>query len=215
MPLSMTAIPRLHAMVFGLLATAAAASAQTPLVTASANMWAHGTTLNVFGGATGTPGDSGAVAGGAFGWELTPRFALEGTGSWLDWGRGAHGFAAAMTARTALLTPRPYVPFLAGGIGLYRASFDRFDATMPGFYRRRMMNGPGPGVTATFTDPTLVGGGGVDVFLSRHWTIRPEVMAAFVMRDSNHFVVTTGVVRLGYHFEDHPVTPRAGTGLTR
>jgi hypothetical protein len=32
----------------------------------------------------------------------------------------------------------PFVPFLAGGVGLYQASFDRFDPTMPGFYHRRM-----------------------------------------------------------------------------
>jgi hypothetical protein len=45
------------------------------------------------------------------------------------------------------------------------------------------------------------------MFINRHWTLRPEVVATVVMRDSRNFVVTTGAVRLAYHFEDHPVTP--------
>ena len=65
----------------------------------------------------------------------------------------------------------------------------------------------GLGSRITFTDPSLVGGGGFDMFVSRHWTIRPEILGTVVLRDSRTFVVTTGAVRLGYHFEDHPVTP--------
>jgi len=61
--------------------------------------------------------------------------------------------------------------------------------------------------TMTFNDPSLVGGGGVEMFVSRHWAVRPEILATVVLRDSRNFVVTTGAVRLGYHFEDHPVTP--------
>jgi hypothetical protein len=110
-------------------------------------------------------------------------------------------------------TARPFVPFLAAGIGLYHATFNRLDAGMPTFYRRRMMSMPTPSTTATFTDPSLTGGGGITMFLSRHWSLRPEVMATVVMRDSRSFVVTTGAVRLGYHFEDHPITPRAHAGV--
>ena len=53
------------------------------------------------------------------------------------------------------------------------------------------------------------------MFVSRHWTIRPEVIAALVIRDSRSFVVTTGAVRLAYHFEEHPITPSAHTGRAR
>jgi hypothetical protein len=180
------------------------------------NMWSHGTTLNVFGGAAAISGDRAAVGGGALGWEFKPWIGLEGTGAWLDWGQRAHGFTAAMTARVSMLTPHLLVPFVAGGVGLYHASFNQFDGTMPGFYRRRMMGvAPQPGQTMTFTDPSLLAGGGLNVFVNRHWTIRPEVMANVVLRDSRSFVVTTGVVRLAYHFEDHVVTPRAGTGRPR
>jgi len=45
------------------------------------------------------------------------------------------------------------------------------------------------------------------VYLSRHWALRPAVLATLVLRESRRFVVTTGAIRLAYHFEDHPVTP--------
>ena len=176
------------------------------------NEWSHGTTLNVFGGAAATTRDWAGAGGGAMGWELKPWFALEGSGGWLNWGNDAHAFTADMSAHVALVTPRPVVPFLAGGVGVYHASFDRFNTSIPRFYARRMGGmGDEPRHTITFTDPSLVTGGGVDVFVNRHWTIRPEVMAHIVLRDSRSFVATTGVVRLGYHFEDHPVTPIART----
>ena len=70
-----------------------------------------------------------------------------------------------------------------------------------------MMGMANLGSTITFNDPSLVGGGGLTVFVSRHWTVRPEILATVVLRDSRNFVVTTGAVRLAYHFEDHPVTP--------
>jgi hypothetical protein len=78
---------------------------------------------------------------------------------------------------------------------------------MPGFYRRRMTGMSDMGSTITFTDPSVVGGGGVNVFVGQHWAIRPEILATAVLRDSHSFVVTTGAVRLAYHFEEHPVTP--------
>jgi hypothetical protein len=202
----------LQSVVIGIFVGVATASAQgtpppTPRVVPEGNMWSHGTTLNVFGGATGASGDRAAIAGGALGWEIRPWFAIEGGGTWLDWGKQAHAFAPSMSAQVGLLTPRPVVPFLTGGIGLYHASFNRLDSAMPAFYRRRMTGMSGMASRITFTDPSLVGGGGLSVFLSRHWTLRPEIVATVVLQDSNTFVVTTGAVRLAYHFEDHPVTP--------
>jgi hypothetical protein len=203
----MISVPRLQCAVLSILVAAATASAQTKITAPSGNMWSHGSTLNVFGGAAATSTGQAPAAGGAFGWEITPRFALEGSGTWLDWGQGAHAFTAAMTTQVGLATPRPIIPFLAGGVGLYHASFNRSDTGMAAFYRRRMMGTPDLGRTVAFTDPSLAGGGGVNVFLSRHWTIRPDVMATVVLRNSRSFVVTTGAVHLAYHFEDHPVTP--------
>jgi hypothetical protein len=202
---------RMQCAVIGVLAAVATASAQgtpppQPPAVPPGNMWSHGTTLNVFAGAAAARGDRAATAGGAFGWEVKPWLALEGSGAWNDWGQDAHAFAPSMTAHVSLLTRRPFVPFLAGGFGLYHASFD-VDRAMPRFYGRRMMAMAGPGRTVTFTDPSVVGGGGINVFLTRHWAIRPEVLATVIVRDAHSFVMTTGAVRLAYHFEDHPVTP--------
>jgi len=208
----MTSVHRLQCVVLGIFVSVATASAQTtpPTTTRVApegNMWSHGTTLNVFGGGAGTSGDRAAIAGGAFGWEVRPWFALEGSGAWLDWGKGARAFAPSMTAQVALVTARPFLPFVTGGVGLYHASFNRSDSAMPNFYRRRMVGMSNFSSRMTFNDPSLVGGGGVEMFVSRHWAVRPEILATVVLRDSRNFVVTTGAVRLGYHFEDHPVTP--------
>jgi len=208
----MISLHRLQSAVVGLFVAVATASAQglappDVRVAPAGNMWSHGTTLNVFGGAAATSGDRAAIAGGAFGWEIKPWLAFEGGGAWLDWGQAAHAFAPSITAQAGLLTARAFVPFLTGGVGLYRTSFNRLDNAMPGFYRRRMIRMADMGSRVTFTDPSVVGGGGVNVFVNRHWTIRPEILVTAVLRNSHSFVVTTGAVRLAYHFEDHPVTP--------
>lgn len=193
------------AVVF--VASAGVASAQAP---SSVTTWDHGTTVNVFGGAARTGDARAAAAGAALGWELTPRVAVEGTGTWLDWGHGTSAFAAAMTARLAVVTPRPFAPFATAGIGVYHASFDRTGAAMPMFYQRRWMMRPSQvGSRAiTFTDPSIVAGGGVTLHVSRNWTLRPEIMATMILQEARQFIVTTGAVRLGYHFEDHQISPR-------
>jgi hypothetical protein len=191
----MTYTQRMSGIVLGCMLVAGTASTQTVITPPSGNMWDHGTTLNVFSGAAANAGDRATATGGAFGWELTPHFALEGGGTWLDWGENAHAFIAGMTAHVVLLPPHPLVPFLIGGAGVYRAAIDR-----PGvsFGSRQVM---------TFIDPAVMGGAGMSLYVSRHWAVRPELLASIVLRDPRSFVVTTGVVRLAYHFEDHVTAP--------
>lgn len=197
------------ALIVLVVATAATAQTTQKIQPPPSTMWQHGSTLNLFGGAASAPSHRGATGGGAFGWELKPRFAVEGSGEWMEWGAGSHAFAAAITVQTGLAGPRPLMPFLTGGIGLYRASFDRMGSSMPAFYARRItMAGMGMGTTTTFTDPTVVFGGGVSAFLSRHWAIRPDVREMVVLRNSRSHFVTALAVHLAYHFEDHPVTPK-------
>lgn len=187
------------------------ASAQTkPRITPvpATDVWRHGSTLSLFGGAAGAHNDVGAMGGGALGWEITPRVALEGSGTWYEWGHQAHAFAAALKTHVALTTTRPAVPFVAAGIGLYRASVAMGDSRMPALYRGRVCNGDQPlCVSGTFMDPSVVVGGGVNVFLSRHYAIRPAVDATIVMRDGHTQTVMSGAVHVAYHFEDHPITP--------
>jgi hypothetical protein len=171
----------------------------------ASSLWSRGTTINAFGGVSSASSDTGALVGGGAGWELTPRFGSEGSVAWLDRPGADEAFAAALTARLNLLTRRSVAPFLAGGVGLYRVSVSRAADDLPAFYRRRLQ--PGVSETQAFTDPSLIAGGGVNLFMSRHWAIRPEVLAMVVTRDSRSHVVITGTVHLAYHVEEHPVTP--------
>ena len=58
-----------------------------------------------------------------------------------------------------------------------------------------------------FTDPSFILGGGVNLFVTRHVALRPDVEAKLVRRNSQNYVVTAVSVHLAYHFEDHPMTP--------
>lgn len=175
--------------------------------TAPQHEWSHGTTINGFAGVASDPSKNGAVLGGAVGWELTPLFALEGTGAWFDRGGSVDAFAGALKALVTLAPGHRAMPFLQAGIGLYRASFERFDGPMPEFYRRRLPAGMSHGQIEAFTDPTFVFGGGANVFLTKHVALRPDVEVMRVMRGGHHYTLTSVAVHLGYHFEDHPVTP--------
>jgi hypothetical protein len=64
------------------------------------------------------------------------------------------------------------------------------------------------GVGVTFTDPSLVAGGGVNIHINRHLAIRPDLETTFVLRDGRNHTVTSVAVQAVYHFEEHPVTPR-------
>ena len=58
----------------------------------------------------------------------------------------------------------------------------------------------------TFTDPSVVFGGGISLVATRHIAIRPAVEVAMVLRNNHSLATASAVVRLAYRFEDHPVT---------
>jgi hypothetical protein len=189
------------ALVLLPLAVPAAAQPAPP-----ANSWSHGTTLNVFAGAGADSSRAGALAGTSIGWEITPAMAIEGSGYWLDRGAGPDAFAAALKLQVGLMMPRGAVPFVSAGVGLYRATVDgASNGTMPDFYRRRMTGAMGPTTLRTFTDPSFILGGGVNVFMTPHIALRPNVETMFVRRHGHGHVVTALAVHLAYHFESHPV----------
>jgi hypothetical protein len=168
--------------------------------------WKRGTTLAIFAGTASASSDTGLVAGGTIGWEVTPRVSIEGSGSWLDRNDGATGFAATMGVATNLLRTRPVAPFVIGGFGLYHASFDRSRGTIPEFYSDRLSE-DGNGTIASFTDPAFVIGGGVNIFASRRWSVRPAVEALIAVNDSDTYTITQLTVQLAYHFEERTITP--------
>jgi hypothetical protein len=155
----------------------------------AAHDWYRGTTLNVFAGAGVDAGDTSPLAGGSVGWDLWPNLAIEGSGYWLDREAGASAFAAALKAQLWFSAPRPAVPFVSAGVGLYR-----------------LAAGAGPSATATSTDPSFVFGGGINIYLTRQIALRPDVEIMLV-RDSPRRTVGAAMLRLVYHFEDRPITP--------
>ena len=187
------------------LCEAAAASAQTDY---SGDQWRHGTTLNVSGGAASASSEAGAVVGAAVGWEIKPWLAVEGGGSWLDREKGAEAFAAELTALIGLRRASPVTPFVEGGFGLYRASFDLSQGPPPGFYGRRLATPSNITSTVSFTDPSFIVGIGLNVFVTPHLALRPDIGVRLVRRDSQSYVVSALMVHLAYHFEEHPTAAR-------
>jgi hypothetical protein len=169
--------------------------------------------LTGFAGTVVDSSRSGPAAGGTLGWELTPRLAIEGGGMWVHHGTGTNIFAGALKARLALFGARAHlrtaVPFVHAGIGMYRASVDAREA-MPGFYRNRLERDPSGGVMRTFTDSSVVFGGGADIFVSRNLAIRPDIETMVVLRDSSTHVAAALRINVVYHIEHHPVTPKRG-----
>jgi hypothetical protein len=105
--------------------------------------WSHATTLSGFAGGAADGTRTGPSLGGGAGWEVTPRFALDATGTWTTFGAGADAFSASMRLRVRLAGHRTVDPFVQGGVGLYRAMFESSETELPEFYRRRVDPLPG------------------------------------------------------------------------
>ena len=192
-----------------LMSVGALVSAQESTV----NTWSRGTTLNIFAGASSEPQKGAFTAGGAIGWQLSPAMAIEGTGAWIDNQSAPTWFTAAMKFQARLAVAGGTNPYVEGGIGLCRSSFDAGDMNVPEFYRKRIVENPAASMmTHTFTDPTFAFGGGLNIIATRHFAIRPAVEFTTVFRNGDTLTMMAGVVRVAYHFENHPVTP---TGKTR
>jgi hypothetical protein len=200
----MSFLHRVCSVTLLVVSIAAPAWAQSSVSPPDRGDWTHGSVLALAGGVATGSSDTGAIAGGAIGWEITPRVMVEGSGLWLDRDNGADGFNAAVKVRAGL--KRAGVsPFAEAGVGLYHVSTNGSDA-MPEFYRRRMTTDSGGMTTQSFTDPSFHVGAGVNVFVSRHVALQPAAEMLVVARDSQTFTVAAFACRVAYHFEDHPVT---------
>ena len=206
----MRAIRGFVAILWACCAMSGSAWAQSDIRTGE---WSHGTELNGFVGVAADSTNLGPALGGAAGWQVTPALAIEGSGTWAEFGEGTHAFGGSLKARVRLFGRQSVDPFVQGGIGMYLATFGPAATHIPDFYRRRMSD---PMQTddsgETFTDPTVIAGGGVNVTLSRHIAIRPEVEATFVLRNGHSHVVTTVALHAVFNFEHHPVTPQRVPG---
>jgi hypothetical protein len=168
-------------------------------------------TIAFVGGAT-TTSSAGALIGGTVVYDVNRYVALEGQGAWFDRGARAEAYMANASV-LANLVPRgrPAVPYLAGGVGVYRASFDvPFVAGgwsvdwMPRFYARRMAMMPFRPAVAfearTFTDPVVTMGGGVRVTLATHLELRPDARALVVLDGGDSHTIGIVGLNIGYRF---------------
>lgn len=189
-----------------LVATSVVAAAQPP-ISAPYEPTLRCTSLSFFGGVATPESEAGGLLGGTAGWQISPRFALEGNAFWLDGPGSETGFSAAFNSHVNLLRRRTAVLFLAAGIGVYRASLDADDAAASEFYRERFKAGDALATRQTFTDPAFIAGGGVDIFLSPQLVLRPQGDVMFVVNDGKSRMVPVCTVHLAYHFHEHPITP--------
>jgi hypothetical protein len=189
------------ALIVTQIAHAPVASAQT----AATHEWSHGTILTALAGAATAPSaDTRATLGGGFGWEINHRVSVEGSGAWLVPRHDDQGFAADLTALVHLTRPIKIAPFVGGGVGLYIASFDTTAGPLPDFYQKRLPQ-DSPVTQRTFTDPSFVFTGGVDILATPRWSIRPDVSVKLVTDGSSAYAITIAAVRIAYHFEFHDV----------
>lgn len=165
------------------------------------------TSLSFFGGMATPDSEAGGLLGGTAGWQITPRFALEVNAFWLDGPGSESGFSAALNGHVNILRRRTAVPFLAAGIGVYRASLDADDAAASEFYHQRFKAGDALATRQTFTDPALIAGGGVDIALSPQLVLRPQGDVMLVVNDGKSRIVPMFTVHLAYRFHEHPITP--------
>jgi hypothetical protein len=163
-------------LLLALLGFAATASAQsTPT-----HMWTRGTTLEAFVGTTTTPSTM-STYGGSIGWELTPRFEIQALGAWFP-RRGSDEFAADLKLLMNVTRPSTLVPYVSAGAGLYQGLLERA--------RRE-------------TNPTGVMGAGLHLYLSSHFSLRPEASVRFVIDRSEVYRVAAITFAVTYHFEEH------------
>jgi hypothetical protein len=188
------------ALVVFIASTASAQIAPPP------NYWARGTELAVVAGGAVSSSTTGAMIAARAGWDVTRWISIDARGSWFDRGNDASAFAADLSGIVNVVAKRAVTPFVGGGFGFYRASFDSAMGSMSDFYRSRMMPQQ-VGTSRVFTDPALSVMAGVDVVTKHHWTVRPEVATRFVRSDGMGETIVTVGVSIGYRFEDHLVTP--------
>ena len=164
--------------------------------------------LGLFAGGASGSEHTGPALSGVAGWQLSRWVALEGRGSWLRREAGADACGADLGAIVNLVPSQQVTPFVGAAFGLYRVSFDSPADPASDFYRRRLAAPDGVAArNPTFTDPSLRISAGVDVVPRRNLTFRPEVSALLVWRDGRSQTLALFGVKIGYRFEERPVTP--------
>jgi hypothetical protein len=182
---------------------AAAGAQQAPSVPS----FDRGTALGVLVGGASSTHLSGTTVAGIVSWQITRWVAVEGRAGWFDAEAQSDGFGADIGLLVNVVPSQRVTPYVGAAFGLYRASFEPSASSAADFYRSRIGAPDGVGSLATFTDPAARFSFGVDVVARRYLSIRPEASAMVVFRRGDSYAAAILGLRLGYRFEDHPVTP--------
>ena len=167
------------------------------------NPFRFGTTLSGFAGGVADPESAGAAAGLELGWEITRRFAIEGTTLWSLPANGQHDFSVMLGPKFNLTRKGLGVPFITAAAGMYRATFDSLAGPLPPFYDNRLTASERLDVRGTFDDFVASFGGGAEFFVHDHWGVRPDVRLMMVFGNSEVRWVTAFGGHVSYHFERH------------
>lgn len=182
--------------------TAAWAGAQTP------PELGRGTELGGWFSAANTSTETAPALGGTVGWGMSLWVTIEARAAWFAGGTNTNGFGGDVGARVNLVQRRQTTPYIGAGFGLYLETGDAPAAEVSRFYRTRMHERAGmPPTSWTFTDPAWRVSAGVDIIRHRNISIRPEASVILVHRNGMTQTIPVIGMRLGYIFEDHPVTP--------
>jgi hypothetical protein len=185
--------------------TAGQAAAQTP---AQLNPAGRGTELGGSIGAAHTASDTALVVTGTADWRLTRWVTIEAAGGWFARGAGIDAVSADIGALVNVMAKRHTTPYVGLAFGLYRAMIDPAATDVPAFYTGRMhRNAMGPAAPRTFTDPAWRFSAGVDFIRHRNISVRPEASVVLLQHNRTTDTIAIVAVRLGFAFEDHPVTP--------
>ena len=147
------------------------------------------------------------MVGGTAGWGINQWITVEARGAWFARGENTSGIGADVGALVNLIRKRHTTPYIALAFGLYRETIDSDAADVSSFYRNRMHPGLGATSVRTFTDPAWRIGTGLNIIRHRNISVRPEASVTLVHRNGATDTIATFGVRLGWIFEDHPVTP--------
>jgi hypothetical protein len=152
----------------------------------------------VLGGAANSESGTTWTLGAGLGWEVNRRLELEGLGTWLAKQNGVESFTAEFRSVLNVLSRRLVAPYVVGGVGMYHSDFAS-GATLPDFYQQRLKGATHP----TFTDPSFVIGSGANLYVSHHFSFRPELNLKLVTDGHGVYHVTTMNVAIAFHVEDH------------
>ena len=190
----------LAVVVLVVVAATARAQDDTPRET---NDGKHGAALSLFGGGvTGSTGTGGAL-GWSVDWLLTRRVSFEGSGWWTA-EPAITGFSALFGPRFDIGGVRRAIPFVSTEVGVYHAAVDTSSSKLPAYYTRRMT---GPSPRDTFDDFAAGIGGGVDIGVKRHLSLRPQVRLVLMTDGDGVRPLALYGVHFSYNFVEKPHEP--------